>query len=198
MIKSSNNLFIHPLLDETKKTVDNRILDYRWRTRRDVKFIPQYFNNKIVFYSWKSFQQNNLNLGKMIHKYTIDLIKTKNIISIGGESYLYGNGIFYTNNKTILEDSKYNGVKCSKLIDYNKTKLGLNGNDIIMNLSKLNVNLLKQINNSCSNRIIIINCHHKDFWKKIKYLSNYKLISRKQFIDFNIKYFITVNLFIKK
>ena len=57
---------------------------------------------------------------------------------------------------------------------------------------------MKQINNSSSNRLIIINCHHQDFWKKIKLLTNYKLIIRKKFIDYRSNYFITVNVFIRK
>ena len=65
---------------------------------------------------------------------------------------------------------------------------------MIINLSKLVVNLLKIINVSNVKLLIIISCHHDDFWKKIKYLSNYKLISRKQIINTNN--FITVNCFI--
>ena len=57
---------------------------------------------------------------------------------------------------------------------------------------------MKQLNNSSSNRLIIINCHHHDFWKKIKLLSNYKLIIRKKFVDYDSKYFITVNILIRK
>lgn len=67
-----------------------------------------------------------------------------------------------------------------------------------MNVSKLNTNIVDQINKSCSNTFIIINCHHKDFWNKIKCLYNYKLIKRKRFIDYKSGYFVTVNIFIRK
>ena len=61
---------------------------------------------------------------------------------------------------------------------------------------------MKVINNSNFKEIIIINCHHNDFWKKINLLSSYKLISRKKFITTKKYgqelYFITVNIFILK
>ena len=53
-------------------------------------FIPQYFNDKIIFISAKSFQQNHIILSKLIRNYTINLIKSeKEILCIGGESYKY-------------------------------------------------------------------------------------------------------------
>lgn len=59
-------------------------------------------------------------------------------------------------------------------------------------MAKLHINLLNQINTRYYKYIIIINCHHDDFWKKIKLLTNFKIINRKQFIVSN--YFITVTL----
>lgn len=198
MIKSNSNYNLHPLLKPIK---GNKILDYRLRTRTDEKYIPQYFNGKIVFQSYNSFQQNNLKLSKQIRKYVKTNIKTELIQCFGGESYLYSdnkNSICYTNSESIYDDVKYNGYKNIKLIDYNKNELTFTYDDIILNLSKLNQNLMKQINESKSNRIIIINCHHKDFWKKIKLLTNFQLMIRKQFIDYKLNYFITVNIFLRK
>jgi len=199
MIKSSSIFNLHPLMDTIP---GNKILDYRHRTRLDENFIPQYFiNNRVVFQSFPSFQQNNLILSRQIRKYVSQLITTQGINSIGGESYLYDitkGGSFYTNSSSIIKDAKYNGYCNCQLIDYNKGKIFLSHLDTVINLSKLNKNLLLQINESISNRIIIINCHHQDFWKKSALLINYKLFSRKQFVDFTSGYFITVSTFLRK
>jgi len=196
MIKSNNNFNLHPLMKDIK---GNKILDYRNRTRIDEKYIPQYFNNKIVFQSYESFQQNNLKLSKKIRKFVKNNIRTETIQSFGGEGYLYSDkSICYTNSKSIIDDMKYNGYDNVKLVDYNKDKFEFTYDDIILNLSNLNQELMKQINSCYSNRIIIINCHHKDFWKKIKILKNFKLIIRKKFIDYKSNYFLTVNILVRK
>ena len=80
MIKSHDNFSLHPLL---KNIPGNKILDHRWRTRTDEKYIPQEFNGRIVFQSFGSFQQNNRNLGNRIRKYVASNIKTKNINILG-------------------------------------------------------------------------------------------------------------------
>lgn len=198
MIKSNCYYNLHPLL---KRVYGNKILDYRNRTRIDEKYIPQVFNNKIVFQSYNSFQQNNLYLSKKIRKFVKKNIKTEKIQGFGGESYLYTDDLksmCYSNSESICDDMKYNGYKNIKKVDYNKDIFQFNTYDIVINLSKLNQNLMKQINNCKSNRIIIINCHHKDFWKKIKLLKNFKLMKRNQYIDDKLKYFITVNIFVRK
>jgi putative papain-like cysteine peptidase DUF1796 len=82
------------------------------------------------------------------------------------------------------------------LIDYNNFTNINNGDIIIINIAKLNINVMNVINKRFYKKIIIINCHHNDFWKKIKLLTNYKLINRIKFITkFN---FITVNILIYK
>jgi hypothetical protein len=174
------------------------------------QYIPQDFNNKIVYISSLSFQQNHLILGKQIRRYTYNLIRNfKNLLCIGGESYLYSyicNIPSYniTNNSNIYNDMKYNNSNpkfINKLVDYNDNMLysylPLYSNCLI-NLSKLNINLINILNNYKADNIIIISCHHDDFWKKIKLLTNYKLISRKKFICYKMKYFITVNILVKK
>jgi len=198
MIKSNSFYNLHQLL---KPIPGNKILDYRLRTRTDEKYIPQYFNGKIVFQSFNSFQQNNLKLSKQIRRFVKNQITTEIIQCFGGESYLYSDNkesICYSNSKSICDDMTYNGYKNIYFVDYNKDKFIFTYDDIILNLSKLNQNLMKQINECKSNRIIIINCHHEDFWKKTKLLTNFKLIKREQIIDYHSKYFITGNVFIRK
>lgn len=198
MIKSATLFNIHPLMD---KIPGNKILDYMYRTRLDENLIPQYFNGRVIFQSFSSFQQNNLRLSKLIRKYVSQSITTTRINSIGGESYFYDitkKGHFYTNSNYIIKDAKFNGYLQCNLIDYNKDKIVLSHLDTIVNLSKLNKNILLQINDSISNKIIIINCHHQDFWKKRGLMGNYMLCSRKQFIDYTSGYFITVSIFLRK
>lgn len=201
-----NKEYIHPLLRSYKELV---MLDYRLNTRSK-NIIPINFNNKIVFVNINSFIQNNT-LGFKIRKYVqnhIDNLNLKNVVSIGGESYLYFlndfkyQKKFYTNNKLLFNDcifnnKIYNNKISSFLVDYNKDKFINNCDLLLINLSKLNFNLVKQINKKNIKYIIIISCHHKDFWNKIKHLSNYKLKIRQKFIDEKIKYFITVSVFQK-
>lgn len=175
-----------------------------------INFIPQLFNNFHVFISSESFQQNNLKLGILIRKYVsnqIKLLNTTKILCIGGESYLYGltcnisQILHLTNSSYIHSDCDFNSKFYSSnilncLVDYNKIKT-IDDNYLIslINLPNLNHNLMKEINKSKLETLIIINCHHKDFWKKIKLLSKFKIISRKQLICKQLKYFITVSVF---
>ena len=196
MIKSNQKTYLHSLL---KKIDGNKILDYRNRTRIDSNPIPQIFNNKIVFQSYTSFQQNNYFISKRLHKKVSSLIKTNSINAIGGESYLYSdNSTYHTNSQSCYNDAKYNNCKNSAIVNYNNYKFNLLPIDTVVNLSKLHINVMSQLNISMSNRLIIINCHHIDFWKKIKLLDNYKLIKRYKYIDNNLRYFVTINLFIRK
>jgi hypothetical protein len=168
------------------------------------------FNNEIVYISQKSFNQNKI-ISKELRRYVKDnLEETFTLVCIGGESYLFGltttsikNVVNYTNSVYIYNDANFNNyfyrkIKINKIIDYNKISEISEINEIskilIINLARLNTNLMKIINKNIYKKIIIINCHHNDFWKKIKLLSNYKLISREKFLtDIN---FITVNIFI--
>ena len=167
------------------------------------------FNKTPVFISDKSFKQSH-KISKELRFYTIEILeamnlkKNNNLICIGGESYLYGltNANFlkishYTNSKyiyndVILNNKIYKRNIFNKLIDYNTYKYIKNGNILILNNAKLNLNLLKIINNRYFKYIIIINCHHLEFWKRIKYLNNYILLNRKHFITDN--YFVSVNI----
>jgi hypothetical protein len=167
------------------------------------------FNKTPVFISYNSFKQNN-KISKELRFYTIEILeamnlkKNNNLVCIGGESYLYGltNNNYlkishYTNsqsiyNDVILNNKIYKKIMINKLIDYNNYKYIKNGDILILNNAKLNINLLKIINNRYYKYLIIINCHHLEFWKRIKYLNNYILLERKHFITNN--YFVSVNI----
>lgn len=212
LIKINNNNYIlgHYLFNDKKPAdlnTDILMIDYRLRVRKD-NFVPIKFLDKVYIVNKNSFIQNHIN-GNLIRKYIVNIIDIIDnlqkdiIISIGGEAYLYGvylnlKTINFTNNTYIYNDANKHNLLGNYLVDYNKINSLNNSNNIncsmIINLSKLVVNLLKIINVSNVKLLIIISCHHDDFWKKIKYLSNYKLISRKQFINTNN--FITVNCFI--
>lgn len=211
LIKINNNNYIlgHYLFNDKKPedlNTDILMIDYRLRIRKD-NFVPIKFLDKVYIVNKNSFIQNHIN-GNLIRKYIVNIIDIIDnlqkdiIISIGGEAYLYGvylnlKTINFTNNTYIYNDANKHNLLGNYLVDYNKINSlnnSLNNYSMIINLSKLVVNLLKIINISNVKLLIIISCHHDDFWKKIKYLSNYKLISRKQFINTNN--FITVNCFI--
>ncbi len=184
--------------------------DGRIITNLNTKYIHQTFNGYDVFISAQSFQQNNKETGNQIRKYVAHLITQLNldqITCIGGESYLYGltcsvPHIFaYTNSQSIYDDIKYNSKfynsTCNfNLCDYNKINQINQTSVCLINLSNLNGNLMRVINKVKFDQIIIISCHHEDFWKKIKFLSNYKIKSRKQFISYSLGYFLTVTIYL--
>lgn len=179
-------------------------------TDPNTKYIHQKFNCSDVFISAQSFQQNNQEIGNQVRKYVARLVgKLNQITCVGGESYLYGltclipNIHAYTNSQNIYDDIKYNS-KFSKgncnlnLCDYNKINQIKPSSVCLINLSNLNRNLMQVINKAGFDRIIIISCHHEDFWKKIKFLPNYKINSRKQFVSNELGYFLTVSILFKQ
>lgn len=204
--ENGNNL-LHPILNkwliQHNNFRGNIALDYRNRIRINNSLIPFILNNKIIFKYLDTFQQNNSYLSNKIRKYVF-LNIDNNIMCIGGESYIYGiecdNFIYYSNCEKLCFESDYNSNSNSIYIkDYNKLdkkQFKIIYPTVIINLSKLNKELLLLLNSLKIHKIIIINCHHKDFWKKIKYLDKFKLINRKKFIC--KEYFITVNIFYKK
>lgn len=180
-------------------------------TKIDRKFIPQIFNNQIVYISALSFQQNNLLLGKKTRSCVNALINNAtSMICIGGESYLYGltnkiHQIYHlTNSSSIFEDCQknsqyFNSIISNNLMDYNKlSEVPKNFNCALINLSLLNSNLLKLINKSNVQEIVIINCNMNDFWNKIKLLTKYKIKTKQYFICCKLKYYISVTQLIKK
>lgn len=78
MIKSTGHYNLHPLMNH--KIRGPKIVDYRNRTRKDEKYIPQIFNKKIVFQSFHSFQQNNRWIGKKLRSYVLNNIYIQNIL----------------------------------------------------------------------------------------------------------------------
>ena len=185
------------------------------------KYIHQKFNGSDVYISAQSFQQNNKEIGNQVRKYVAGLVsKLNQITCVGGESYLYGltcsipNMYAYTNSQSIYDDieynSKFNKAKFNyspitkdfdgvyNLCDYNKINKITQSPVCLINLSNLNRNLMQVINKTGFIHIIIISCHHEDFWKKIKFLSNYKIKSRKQFVAYSLGYFLTVTILSKQ
>lgn len=214
-------IYIHPILStfDIIKYKDKIIkviqLDYRLRIRFNNIIIPIKFLNSIIFINPLSFQQNNMIIAKDLRQYVFNLISCdshfNNILCIGGESYIYAllshfTNIFHlTNSKSIFDDCSFNSSFyksksiINNLVNYNTIKKIKFSPDIaIINLSNLNHNLMIIINTLTTKKIIIINCHHNDFWKKIKLFTNYKLITRKLFISHSLHYFITVNILIRK
>jgi hypothetical protein len=203
---NNNNHFLHPILNRFIKHNHFKgdiALDYRNRVRIHNSLIPFLLNKKIIFKYLDTFQQNNSYLSNKIRKYVF-LNIDNSIMCIGGESYIYGieskNFIYYSNCKKLCFESDYNSNSKSIYIkDYNKLdkkQFKIIYPIVIINLSKLNKELLLLLNSFEIHKIIIINCHHKDFWKKIKYLDKFKLINREKFIG--KEYFITVNIFNRK
>ena len=169
------------------------------------------FNNEIVFISNGSFKQNDL-VAKDIRRYTTDILNENDteVSCIGGEAYLIAltnkyikTVINYTNSESIYDDAHFNNqfyrkIKINKLVNYLDLDLKLKLTEtLILNLANLNSNLMNIINKSdIVEKIIIINCHHLNFWKRIKLLDNFELMTRKQFItELN---FITVNVLVRK
>lgn len=199
------NLGVYPI-SEVKDYEGFIILDCFDRIYRGhKKYIPQLFCGKQVFISSQSFQQNHVRLRHEIRSY-ISRLLPRNIIAIGGESYLYGmlnceNIVHYTNSKYIYDDCDFNNKFYRKkidnnLIDYNFDKITQKYNFCLVNLSKLPIKLLKQLNDNLYFRLVVISCDQDDFWRKREYLGNYRLKERKKFVCWKIGYFITVNIFI--
>lgn len=165
-----------------------------------------WYNKYVILTSDNSFRQNKV-VSKELRTYVNNLMNEFNyntLTTIGGESIYFGllnNNIksinSYTNNINIYNDIELNSKIYKKKIihshiDYNKYKKIMNNDMLILNLPKLNINLIDQINKRYYKKIIIINCHHDNFWDRIKLLTNYKLKSRKRFLS--DLFFVSVNV----
>lgn len=186
----------------------NISLDYKNNIRVDNKLIPFNLYNHIIFKYNNTFQQNNKLLSNKIRKTVLNYCSDiYNLTCVGGESFIYpillnvkNNFNFYSDSEKLIEESIFNfniynnNIRNNcKIIDYNNCNNFYCFKNIILNLDTLNQNLMKIINKKKINKLIIINCNHKDFWKKIKLLTNFKLKKRKKFISNH--YFISVNIF---
>ena len=205
----SNKNILHPLIRNSLFSNKNIvILDYRLRCRNFKNRIPINFLKDVVFVSEKSFIQNNSLLSNKIRSYVFNSIDVNcSILGIGGESYMYlkniddfNNKHFITNNEIIYEDAMSNNVLKNfqlDLVNYENVLIRELFDNVIINISKLNQNIIRQINRITNKKIIIISCNHTDFWNKIKMFTKFKLVNRKKFIDEKLGYFITVNIFVK-
>ena len=185
----------------------NIALDYRNRIRIKNQLIPFSINNKIIFKYLDTFQQNNKKVSDKIRKCVLNQIEDK-VLCIGGESYIYGleceKYVFCSNCKKLCYENDFNSKIYHKntetfyIENYNKIKNEIKTiyPTVIINLSKLNKELMVYLNNKDIEKIIIINCKPSDFWKKNKYLNKFKINTIKHFIT-NIG-IITVNILLKK
>lgn len=163
------------------------------------------FGSERVLISTSSFVQH-ANIKKSLRTLVLNRLSGSSIVCIGGEAYCYGLASMihhithYTNNKSIYNDCALNAsfyrnkTVNNFLIDYNTHEDFYNGDVLIINIAKLNSNIVTEINKRFYKRIIIISCHHDDFWKKTKHLKNYKITSR---VRFHTKlFFVSVNVFV--
>lgn len=173
-------------------------------------------------------KQLSLQIRQYVSHIVDNCIGNETMLCIGGESYLYGltsssrypiNVIHLTNNICIKDDCNFNFTEnidyignnklvFNDVIDYNNIFKELEGKIhykinyevqmAVINLANLNLALVKYLNQCNINKIVIINCHHKDFWKKTKHFKNFKLVTRRQFVCYEMHYFITVSVFVRK
>jgi len=205
-----NRNILHPLIRNSSYNHKNTvILDYRLRCRNFKSKVPINFLKDVIMVSEKSFIQNNSFLSNQVRSHVFNTIDNdSSILGVGGESYMYlrnvnnyNNKHFITNNEVIYNDAITNNVLKNfqlDLVNYDNLLIRELFDNAVVNLSKLNVNIIRQLNRIIKKKIIIISCHHNDFWKKSKILSKFRLMNRKKFIDEKIGYFITVNIFVKK
>jgi hypothetical protein len=190
------------------------IYNYRNKKRYNYNRIKIEFNNKYFFKQICSFDQNNIKQSKIIRKTVLNLfyeiLKTENILGIGGEYYIYFPFLNYktyygiSNHISIIEDANYNSFTKNKynyLVDYNNlhTYPKLNKKeliDIIINVVNIHENIIKYISKLNCKNIILITC--KPLEKKIKMLNKYLILKKINHI-LNINSYITICLFnIKK
>ena len=104
------------------------------------------FNNHRVFISDKSFKQNKI-IKKELRSYVKEFILYTNLVSIGGESYLFGitsnnirNITNYTNSESIYNDVNLNNKIYRKKLNnnlvssYNIISDNISGELLIINL----------------------------------------------------------------
>lgn len=205
-------IFMHQLVQNyviEKKYKGNIQIDYRFNIRCGIKkYIPIQFYKDIVFISSNSFQQNNYFNKKNIRKFVFDNIGDNDLICFGGESYFYGlikniDTTFFTNSKSIHMDcnfnkSIFNTNIINNMVNYDNFVLNNDCKNkkytVIINLSKINKNIINKINqNNNISKVIIISCNHKDFQNKIK-LFNLKLSAIKHFVDYKLKKYYNVSI----
>lgn len=163
-------------------------------------------NDRYIIKQIDSFDQNNWIIGNKLRNYVINLVKRINqydypintILGIGGEYYLYWvffswveNLIGLSNHDTIIDDAKTNIpwsrnylVNYNDLLTYPVLTLTTEIDLILINLSKINLNVITYIKKINFKKIIIISCDLPD--SKLKLLSdNFQIKKIKYFRNFD-------------
>jgi hypothetical protein len=189
------------------KLKNNKIMMYNYYLNRF------YSHNKIQIHSLNyitikqidSFDQNNSLIANKLRSYIINLIKfnhnhnkpINSILGIGGEYYLYWKHLIWidkligiTNHKSIMEDALLNIPWSSNyLVDYNDLESYPNINSLInlilVNVSELNLNIIKYIKKINFSKIIMILCGFITNNKFNKIVENFKIIKIKYFKNFD-------------
>jgi hypothetical protein len=208
------NSLIHKIQDNLNgyliiKYKNGKILMYNYYLNRFYSHnkIKICFEDKYIIKQIDSFDQNNWIVGNKLRNYVINLIKSINqyeypinsILGIGGEYYLYWiffplvkNLIGLSNHNTIINDANLNVQWSSNyLVDYyilSTYPVIIQTDLILINLSKINLNVIKYIKKINFKKIIIISCDLPDgklkllsdnfVIKKIKYFRNFDSLLR--------------------
>lgn len=165
--------------------------------------IQIHWNHKQILKQIDSFDQNNSKIASSLRNYVLNKIKfiskydfeIKNVLSIGGEYYLYWiemnwvkNLVGISNHESIIADA-YRNIPWSSnyLVDYNQFKTYpqiSNSLDLILiNIAQLNSNMVEYIAKLDYKKIILIVCNLND--KKLKLLKkNFKIRKIKYFINY--------------
>lgn len=151
------------------------------------------YDGKQIWKSIDSFHQNNCIISQSIHQCVIDSLDniTDQLIGIGGEfmTYFaltnnkYNSYIGMSNSFAIIDDAKYNQsiynlplnlymINYRKLVEYPPINTS---STIIIQVSKITNILIEYllINQKNIKKIVVINCHKKDYDKKITPLTKY-------------------------
>jgi hypothetical protein len=178
------------------------IFNYMNKKKYNYNRIQIYFNDYIFSKQIDSFNQNNILNANKIRKYVIEKLKrykTKNILGIGGEYYIYFVCVNYnkyigiSNHKSIIEDAQYNASFSENyLVDYdniNTYPLLTDNYTILLNVFNITEKIIEYISKLNFNKLIIIACNLAD--KKLKLLiKNFTICRFKHFL--NVKSWITI------
>jgi hypothetical protein len=172
--------------------------------------VKEIFFEKIIIRNVESFHQNDNNIRHNLYDCILKNCEyVNNMYFIGGEMYLYGkilnefyiNAYFYSDYKSIVEDCYRNNENNHNnenifLVNYNDFILhdSFGEKHIVINNGKsgLNIHLCTEILRLEFNKIFIISCNKKSFYKDYNILKN-KYNIFKQYA-FTTNY--TINLYI--
>ena len=155
----------------------------------------------ILNYNKDNYEMDFITNSESIYKdylFNINLIHPNKRKNYKGQCINYNNYLTNKDNAIINKDNAIINNDNNYLTNKDNANNANNYDLCIINLSSLNINLLHKINLLINKVIIIISCHHDDFWKRIKILNNFKLMKRQQFVCPILHYFITVNIFYNK